>query len=52
VPFQAANTGAATFWREIANAAAGTAWTEEELTVPGKPGVPPDVWLRFTVAAA
>ena len=49
VPFQTANRGAATFWRRIADEAVGTDWSEETLPVPGKPDLPPDVWLRFTL---
>ena len=52
VPFQAANAKAAEFWRGVANAAAGTGWTEELTPVPGRPEVPPDVWLRFTIRPA
>ena len=52
VPFQAANTGAVAFWHGVADALADSAWTEERLPVPGRPEVPPDVWLRFRVAPA
>lgn len=47
VAFQRANAGAEAFWRAAATAVAGTAWTEQEHPVPGRPDLPPDVWLRL-----
>lgn len=47
IAFQEANTTAARFWRGVAAAAAPGAWREERRPVPGKPQVPPDVWLVF-----
>ena len=45
IPFQEHNVAAARFWRSVAGAAAH----EERRPVPGKPEVPPDVWLTLTV---
>ncbi|MFI7277820.1 GNAT family N-acetyltransferase [Streptomyces sp. NPDC049879] len=47
IPFQDANAGAVAFWRRVAADIAGDAWTEERRPVPGRPGVPPDVWISF-----
>ncbi|MFF8842504.1 GNAT family N-acetyltransferase [Streptomyces sp. NPDC015127] len=47
IPFQDANAGAVRFWRGVAGRIAGAAWTEERRPVPGKPDVPPDVWISF-----
>ncbi|RIQ10862.1 GNAT family N-acetyltransferase [Jiangella rhizosphaerae] len=52
VAFQDANTGAVRFWRRVATALAGQRWTEERRAVPGRPELPPDVWISFAVAAA
>jgi predicted acetyltransferase len=49
IPFQESNDGAARFWRGVAVAAAGDSWREERRPVPGKPSVPPDVWLKLNV---
>ncbi|MET9018498.1 GNAT family N-acetyltransferase [Actinopolymorpha sp. NPDC004070] len=49
IAFQEENPGAARFWRRIAAEAAGDRWTEERRPVPGKPEIPPDVWLSLTV---
>lgn len=46
IPFQHDNTAAAVFWRAVAAAAWGEAWTETEEPVPGRPDVPPDHWIR------
>ena len=51
VAFQDANPPAVRFWHRVAGQVAGEAWTEERRPVPGKPEVPPDVWISFTVAA-
>lgn len=45
IAFQENNTAAARFWRGIAAATAGDDWREERRPVPGKPHIPPDVWL-------
>ncbi|TDD68596.1 GNAT family N-acetyltransferase [Jiangella aurantiaca] len=52
VAFQDANTGAVRFWRRVATALAGQRWTEERRAVPGRPELPPDVWISFAVPAA
>jgi hypothetical protein len=49
IAFQEENPGAARFWRGIATELAGDAYQEERRPVPGKPHIPPDVWLTFTV---
>jgi hypothetical protein len=49
IPFQDRNTGAVRFWRRVATAVAGDAWDEERRPVPGRPEVPPDVWISFDV---
>lgn len=40
---------AVAFWRRVAAAVAGEAWAEERRAVPGRPDLPPDVWISFTV---
>jgi predicted acetyltransferase len=45
IAFQEENPGAARFWRRVATDVAGTTWREERRPVPGKPEIPPDVWL-------
>ncbi|WP_052848700.1 GNAT family N-acetyltransferase [Streptomyces avicenniae] len=50
VAFQDENAGAVAFWRRVAADLAGDAWTEERRPVPGRPGLPPDVWISFRVA--
>jgi predicted acetyltransferase len=50
IAFQEANTEAARFWRGIAAATACDDWREEHRPVPGKPHIPPDVWLIFDAA--
>jgi predicted acetyltransferase len=47
VAFQEANTPAVAFWRRVATTAAGDAWTEERRPVPGRPDLPPHVWVRI-----
>jgi predicted acetyltransferase len=49
IPFQDNNSAAARFWRRIA-AERGRDVREERRPVPGKPEVPPDVWITLTVA--
>lgn len=52
VAFQDANQAAAAFWRRVADAAAGPAWSEERRTVAERPDVPPDVWISFETAGS
>jgi predicted acetyltransferase len=52
VAFQEANAAATRFWRRVATELAGRDWTEERRTVPGRPDLPPDVWISFTVGRA
>ncbi|HEX4699134.1 MAG TPA: GNAT family N-acetyltransferase [Actinomycetes bacterium] len=47
IAFQEENPGAARFWRQVATDVAGTSWREERRPVPGKPEIPPDVWLML-----
>ncbi|WP_343074453.1 GNAT family N-acetyltransferase [Phytoactinopolyspora limicola] len=47
VAFQDVNAGAARFWRRVATIVAGQDWTEERRAVPGRPDLPPDVWVSF-----
>jgi len=47
VAFQDANVTAVRFWRRVAQEIAGTAWTQERRPVPGRPDLPPDVWISF-----
>jgi hypothetical protein len=49
--FQDDNEAALHFWRRVATEIAGEKWAEERRVVPGQPGLPPDVWLSFEVAA-
>ncbi len=49
IGFQNENPGAAAFWRLLA-AELGSDVVEERQPVPGKPHIPPDVILSFTVA--
>ncbi|MFH8473641.1 GNAT family N-acetyltransferase [Streptomyces sp. NPDC018000] len=51
VAFQDANLGAVNFWRRVATEIAGDAWTEERRRVPGRPDLPPDVWISFSTPA-
>ncbi|WP_285587935.1 GNAT family N-acetyltransferase [Herbidospora sp. NBRC 101105] len=48
VAFQDVNRPAVAFWRRAATTLAGQAWTEERRPVPGRPDLPPDVWISFT----
>jgi len=52
VAFQDANAAAVRFWRRVAKEFAGSDWSEERKTVPGRPDLPPDVWISFVVAEA
>jgi predicted acetyltransferase len=49
IPFQENNVAAARFWRRVATSVAGENLREELRPVPGKPEIPPDVWLTITV---
>jgi predicted acetyltransferase len=49
IPFQENNVAAARFWRRVAASVAGENVREELRPVPGKPEVPPDVWLTLVV---
>jgi predicted acetyltransferase len=48
IPFQEENPGAARFWRRVAVDVAGAAVKEERRPVPGKPAIPPDIWLLLS----
>jgi len=48
IPFQEENADAARFWRRVA-AEVGESVSEEPRPVPGKPLIPPDVWLTLTI---
>jgi predicted acetyltransferase len=52
IPFQEDNVAAARFWRRLAAAVAADGVREDRRPVPGKPHIPPDVWLALTVAAS
>ncbi|MBY8885177.1 GNAT family N-acetyltransferase [Streptomyces sp. PTM05] len=47
VAFQDVNAGAVAFWRRVATDLCGSAWNEERRAVPGRPDLPPDVWISF-----
>ncbi|OEJ35177.1 GNAT family N-acetyltransferase [Streptomyces subrutilus] len=51
VAFQDANVGAVSFWRRVAAEIAGDGWAEDRRPVPGRPDLPPDVWISFDVRA-
>lgn len=51
VAFQDANAAAVRFWRRVATEVAGEAWSEERRPVPGRPDLPPDVWISFRADA-
>lgn len=48
IPFQEHNAAAARFWRGVAAGDAVTDVREQRRPVPGKPEVPPDVWITLT----
>lgn len=48
IAFQEENPGAARFWRGIAATIAPDSYEEERRPVPGKPHLPPDVWIMLT----
>jgi predicted acetyltransferase len=47
VASQDLNVAAVHFWRRVAAEVAGRAWTEERRPVPGRPELPPDIWISF-----
>jgi predicted acetyltransferase len=49
IPFQENNVAAARFWRRVAASVAGDNVREDRRPVPGKPDVPPDVWITIAV---
>ncbi|HTJ69272.1 MAG TPA: GNAT family N-acetyltransferase [Actinospica sp.] len=51
VAFQDANTAAVAFWPRVAEAAAGEGWHLEHRPVAGRPEIPADAWICFTVPA-
>jgi predicted acetyltransferase len=52
VAFQDANTAATVFWPRVAQAADGDGWRLEHRPVAGRPEVPADAWISFTVPPA
>jgi predicted acetyltransferase len=48
VAHQDVNSAAATFWERLASLY-GPGWGREHRAVPGRPDLPPDVWVRFVV---
>ncbi len=51
VAFQHENAAAGHFWRRVATEIACDAWTEDRRPVPGRPSLPPDIWISFEVPA-
>ncbi|MGM9444285.1 GNAT family N-acetyltransferase [Streptomyces murinus] len=49
VAFQRDNAGGAAFWHRVAQEVAPGAWSRTERAVPGRPSLPADLWLSFTV---
>lgn len=49
IAFQQDNPAAVSFWPRVAEDLAGDAWTREPRPVPGRPELPADVWISFTV---
>jgi len=47
VAFQNGNKPAAHFWLRIAQDLDEDRWTLERRTIPARPDLPPDVWIRF-----
>lgn len=50
IPFQEENPGAARFWRLVGAEVAIAGCEEERRPIPGKPEIPPDIWLLLTTA--
>ncbi|MBB5108925.1 putative acetyltransferase [Streptomyces spectabilis] len=51
VAFQDSNIAAVHFWRRVATEITDDAWTEERRPIPGRPDLPPDVWISFNTLA-
>ncbi|WP_031063897.1 GNAT family N-acetyltransferase [Streptomyces sp. NRRL WC-3742] len=51
IAFQDTNVTAVHFWRRVATQTVGDAWTEDRRPVPGRPNLPPDVWISFNTPA-
>ena len=49
IAFQEENPGAANFWRRVVGELVGDDYKDESRPVPGKPEIPPDSWLSFTI---
>ncbi|MCS0603770.1 GNAT family N-acetyltransferase [Streptomyces sp. LP11] len=49
IAFQEANTAAVRFWERVADDLAPGAWNREPRPVPGRPELPPDQWISFSV---
>ncbi len=49
IGFQGENSGAPEFWRRVAADAVGSDWREELRPVPGKPHIPHDHFVVFSV---
>lgn len=47
VALQAENTIAVHFWRRVAEEVGPDVWREERRAVPGRPDLPPDVWISL-----
>jgi predicted acetyltransferase len=47
IAFQEENLAGASFWREVATAAVGDAWTEEPRQSPRNREIPPDIWIML-----
>ncbi|MER7928843.1 GNAT family N-acetyltransferase [Streptomyces sp. NPDC096057] len=52
VAFQDVNPGAVAFWRRVGEELAPGEWSEERRPVPGRAGLPPDVWISFAYGSA
>ncbi len=50
VAFQRDNAGGAAFWHRVAEEVAPGGWSRTERAVPGRPELPADLWLSFTVS--
>jgi predicted acetyltransferase len=50
VACQDVNAAALRFWRRVATEIAGDTWSESRRPVPGRPELPPDVWISFRAA--
>ncbi|MEU2061123.1 GNAT family N-acetyltransferase [Streptomyces sp. NPDC013455] len=52
IAYQHDNPAAVRFWPRVAEDLAGDAWTREVRPVPGRPELPPDLWISLTVPPA